>query len=145
MKLYKTFGKLSEKQISDLENQLNVKLPDDYKNFLAQTNGATLDPYSTESFLIRDINEPATLDILFGLTSQDSSDLLYWNKTYGDEMVENSVIIGMSLEHSFIVLICDGEYAGVYCWDDCHHYSQSSEESNTYFIAETFTDLLNLC
>ena len=146
MKLERNFGNLSDTQIAELENRLNVTLPDDYKRFLSQTNGGVIDLDTNFLIHIDDINEEASVDVLFGLTPQNSvTDLLYWNDTYGDDMFEDSIIIGTSLENGFIVLICSEEDPGVYYWDDTYHFEQSDDESNTYFITDTFTDFLKQC
>ena len=146
MKLEKTFGKLSSAQISELENQLNISLPDDHKNFLAEINGGVIDLNTDFLIHIDDINESASVDVLFGLTPQAShTDLLSWNKTYGYDMLPDSIIIGTSLESGFIVLICNEEDAGVYYWDHTYHFKQSDDEYNTYFIADTFTDFVKQC
>ncbi|MBC8537137.1 SMI1/KNR4 family protein [Feifania hominis] len=99
MKLEKTFGKLSSAQISELENQLNISLPDDYKNFLAEINGGVIDLNTDFLIHIDDINESASVDVLFGLTPQAShTDLLSWNKTYGYDMLPDSIIIAQVLK-----------------------------------------------
>ena len=44
----------------------------------------------------------------------------------------------------FIELICGGEDAGVYFWDDAYIFKGSCDENNVYFIADSFTELLKM-
>ena len=65
-------------------------------------------------------------------------------RDYGDEIPQNSVIIGHECYGSYLVLECDGENAGVWFWDDCWEYEATNEKKNTYFVAKSFTEFINL-
>ena len=54
--------------------------------------------------------------------------------------IENTIIIGDSLQHGFIVMICVGENAGVYYYDDSYYFEESNDEGNVYWIAENFEE-----
>ena len=137
------FGSLSQQDILDIENRLNMQLPDDYKNFLMDTNGGTFEQASTKPVLIKALNEEIHLDVLFGIVDEKNLNLLYWNEKYSDEILENTILIGFDLMQGFIVLINDGQNNGVYYWDDSYHFEASNDESNMYFLAKDFEDFFN--
>ncbi|MBE5977520.1 MAG: hypothetical protein E7249_00110 [Paenibacillaceae bacterium] len=78
-----------------------------------------------------------------GRRTEGNSNLTWTNK-FSDDMLESSLIIADTLEKGFIILICTGEYKGVYYWDDSYHFESSEDDKNTYFIADSFSDLLTL-
>ena len=66
-----------------------------------------------------------------------------WLDDYRKDMPQNAIIIATSYQHGFIVLISSGDDAGVYYWDHSYEYPRSNDESNTYFIAGSFTEFIN--
>lgn len=132
----KPFGKIAKEDIVELEKIFDVLLPDDYKKFLLEYNGGAV--FNNE-LRLKDINEVINIDVLYGIHIGDSSsDIEYWTNEYADDLLEKTVIIGDSLQHGFIVLICDGSNNGVYYYDDSYCFDSSNDESNVYLISNTF-------
>ena len=44
------------------------------------------------------------------------------------------------MQQGFIVMICVGENAGVYYYDDSYYFEESNDEGNVYWIAENFEE-----
>ena len=92
---------------------------------------------------VEDVKDKVFIDEMFGNIDIDSARIDFWTKKYQDEMFEKSIIIGVSLEHGFFVLVCEGEDKGVYYWDDTYHFEISNDENNVYWLADSFTDFMN--
>ena len=120
-----SFGKVQEESIQKIENLFHVVLPEDYTKFLLDFKGGVI------------IN----IDVLYGIdTGKSECDIEYWTDKYFDDLLENTIIIGDSLQQGFIVMICVGENAGVYYYDDSYYFEESNDEGNVYWIAENFEE-----
>jgi hypothetical protein len=139
----KKFGNANIKTIKVFETENNITLPKDYIEFLLNYNGCDIEPTDDNLVYIEDLNENINVDVLFGLnTDNPELGIELWLNEYGNEMPSEAIIIGTSYQHGFIVLLCAGEDAGVYYWDDTYEFPCSNGEANTYFIADTFTELV---
>lgn len=141
----KPFGKIANEDIVEIEKMFDILLPDDYKNFLLNYNGGAVVNNGCNDLHLDDINEIINIDVLYGIhTGASSSDIEYWTNEYADDLLEKTVIIGDSLQHGFIVLICDGSNNGVYYYDDSYCFNVSNDESNVYLISNTFDEFWKL-
>lgn len=141
----KKFREASINDIRLLEQKSNVKLPQDYIEFLLQYNGGDVELDDDCEVYVRYLKENIHVDVLFGLnTEYQNANIDTWmsDDMITSDMPENTIIIGDSIEHGFIVLLCAGEDAGVYYWDHAYEFRCSNDESNTYFIADTFTEFV---
>lgn len=136
-----SFGKVKEESIQKIENLFHVVLPEDYTKFLLDFNGGViLNTEPGEVYLI-DIAQFINIDVLYGIdTGKSECDIEYWTDKYFDDLLENTIIIGDSLQQGFIVMICVGENAGVYYYDDSYYFEESNDEGNVYWIAENFEE-----
>ncbi|WP_082116181.1 SMI1/KNR4 family protein [Hymenobacter terrenus] len=135
------FSAVTEQDIVTLEQQLGARLPDDYRQFLLQTNGVDI---LDQTFFVKDLDQEVMLHVLFGLTNPTSRGLTmaYWLKEYGDEIDPYTLIIGKDAGGRFLLYTVAGEdTAGIYYWDHNDSFPQSKDgEGNTYFVADTFTE-----
>ena len=141
------FGFANEEAISILENKFEVVLPEDYKRFLLQENGGRNTAYKYKNLVrISQISEEINIDVLYGIkTGVKNSDIEDWTDEYLDDLFSNSIIIGNSLQHGFLVFWLSGdEDEGIYYYDDTYNLEASSDENNAYFLARTFTEFLEL-
>jgi len=139
----KGFGNADLSDIRDLELENNIKLPNDYIDFLLRFNGGDVEPTDENSIYIEEFGEGINVDVLFGIqTKEVELSVEFWSNKYRNEMPHDVIIIGDSYQHGFIVLLCSGENAGIYYWDDTYEFECSNDENNTYFIADTFTDFV---
>lgn len=136
----KKFGNANESNILAFEHKYNLKLPEDYIQFLLRFNGGVADPDDNEVF-VRYLKENINVDVLYGLNVDNTElDIECRMKLYKDELPNDTVIIGDSYQYGLIVLLCSGDDAGIYYWDDTYEYECSNDDNNTFFIADTFTD-----
>lgn len=136
---FEALGKASEQDILAFEQQVGFRLPDDYRHFLIQNNGAEI---FDQTFFVKDLDEEVMLDVLFGLTNPTSRGLTlgYWLKEYRDELEPGTLIIGKDPGGSLLIYTIAGEDKGLYYWDKNYLFKQPAEgEGNAYFIADSFT------
>ena len=141
----KRFKETSINNIRLLEQRYNLKLPQDYLEFLLKYNGGDVKLDNDCGVYVRYLKENIHVDILYGLdTEYKNTDIDTWmsDNIIANDMPENTIIIGDSIEHGFIILLCSGEDAGVYYWDHAYEFECSNDELNTYFIADTFTEFV---
>lgn len=136
-----SFGKVKEESIQKIENLFHVVLPEDYTKFLLDFNGAVILNTEPGEVYLKDIAQFINIDVLYGIdTGKSECDIEYWTDKYFDDLLENTIIIGDSLQQGFIVMICVGENAGVYYYDDSYYFEESNDEGNVYWIAENFEE-----
>ena len=136
-----SFGKVQEESIQKIENLFHVVLPEDYTKFLLDFNGGVIFNTEPGEVYLKDIAQFINIDVLYGIdTGKSECDIEYWTDKYFDELLENTIIIGDSLQHGFIVMICAGENVGVYYYDDSYYFEESNDEGNVYWIAENFEE-----
>lgn len=137
------FESLSDMQISNIEHQLEIILPEDYKKFLKQVGGGVVEKNEANKILIEEIGEEIVIDVLFGDEQNNKkSSILFWMEQFNGELLEGAIIIGDDLFQGFLVMVCYGENQGVYYWDDAYNFEVSDDENSMYRIAESFEELL---
>ena len=128
--------------IVQLENEFSIDLPLDYRFFLIENNGADIED---AFFYVKDINQTIPMGYFFGVeTKERAADIIKINKEYGDDLAESSFLIGNDIGSGFILLVFDGENVGIWYYDHTHFFKQSTDELNTYFIADSFSDFLKI-
>lgn len=133
----KGFGTLSMQEIIRLEKEMQLKFPEDYKQFLVNKNGG-VPAENYLSMVIPSNGEEIVLGALLGINENNNFDLESWHKEYGDELMESSLIIGTEYGSGLFVLICEGDQEGVYFWDNGQELEGSSDEEDVYKLATSF-------
>ena len=135
--MFKKFdGEISHK-LEQYEKDTNMKLPADYKQFLMRTNGGQF-INEIYTFWVEKLEMNIGVDVLFGFNSSRSLCLTTWYKEYVDELPENAIIIGNSINAGLILLIWQIDWKGVFLWDLSLDLEQSTEENCLYRIADNF-------
>ncbi|MGL5153228.1 MAG: SMI1/KNR4 family protein [Clostridium sp.] len=138
------FGNASELEIELLEKNCNINLPSEYKEFLFSYNGGVVDKKEENKIYIEDLDEYINIDVLYGIkTESRTSDIITWMNKLGDDLIEGSIIIGDDLLQGMIVMITEGDFKGIYYWDDSYNFDSSSDDENTYLIFNDFKELLD--
>ncbi|WP_213421194.1 SMI1/KNR4 family protein [Bhargavaea massiliensis] len=137
------FGSATLQEITKIEKQYKVKLPNDYVEFLKEFNGGVIEKNDENKIFIKDTSAYIHVDVLYGMqTDSRTSDIETWMNKFDDELLEHAIIIGDDLMQGFIVLISEGEFEGVYYWDDSYQFDESTDEENTYWIADSFSSFV---
>ncbi|MDF7669754.1 SMI1/KNR4 family protein [Orbaceae bacterium ESL0721] len=138
-------GTLSNRDIEHIENELKISFPDDYKQFLVNYNGGSVELNESNQLAIDGLSEKVTIDVLYGInTGYDNANIDFWTDKLKEDLLPETIIIGDSIMHGFFVMICSGELKGIYYWDDTYYFETSNDEGNTYWIASTFTEFMQL-
>ena len=135
------FGPLSEDAICKLESALGVTLPGNYREFLKETGGGIVKQDGNNRIMVPSLGQTIAVDVLFGYGVAQNSDILYWNKKYKDEMLDDAVLIGFDVHQGFLFLIADGVDASVYYWDDSYVFEESDDDQNVYLLVKDFSEL----
>ena len=141
------FGFANEEAISILENKFEVVLPEDYKRFLLQENGGRNTAYKYKNLVrISQISEEINIDVMFGVeTNVKNADIEQWTSEYRDDLFPNSIIIGDTIQHGFIVFwLSNEENRGIYYYDDTYEFESSTDDVNAYFLANSFSEFLSM-
>jgi hypothetical protein len=137
----KGLGKGNLENIEKIERFLKIKLPDDYKNFLVEYNGAVIeDAY----IYVDDLKQKMMMGLIYGVDTKKASDILKINKEFKDDILKNSILIGTDAGEGWILLICDGKNDGIWYYDHSYFFEQSTDDLNTYFICNTFSEFIKL-
>lgn len=141
------FGFANEEAISILENKFEVVLPEDYKRFLLQENGGRNTAYKYKNLVrISQISEEINIYVMFGVeTNMKNADIEQWTSEYRDDLFPNSIIIGDTIQHGFIVFwLSNEENRGIYYYDDTYEFESSTDDVNAYFLANSFSEFLSM-
>lgn len=136
------FGKATEESIEEIEEFLGFPFPEDYKKFLSEYNGGT-SKVRYSKFFVKELNQEIPLDVLYGIDVKRPFDLSVCCEEFEEDMLPNSLIIGDDPGSGLIVLITDTDKYGIYYWDHSFYFPQSSEEKNTYKVADSFKEFIN--
>ena len=141
------FGFANNGEILMLENEFEVVLPEDYKSFLLQENGGRNTAYRYKNLVrIPQVSEEINIDVMFGVsTNVKNGDIKQWTSEYQDDLFPNSIIIGDTIQHGFIVFwLSKDDNAGIYYYDDTYEFASSTDDMNTYFLSNSFSEFLNM-
>ena len=125
--------KTTEEKIKNFENKLKKTLPEDYKWFLLNCNGAETEDfdcyyYSDDPFEYVDIN------LFFELKEIVNPEYKVFSK-----YPENWVLIGQSYAMGLYFLSLNEEdYQSIYVWDQAHE-----DSSESVFVCEGFSKFIN--
>lgn len=141
------FGFANNGEILMLENEFEVVLPEDYKSFLLQENGGRNTAYRYKNLVrIPQVSEEINIDVMFGVeTNIKNADIEQWTSEYRDDLFPNSIIIGDTIQHGFIVFwLSNEENRGIYYYDDTYEFESSTDDVNAYFLANSFSEFLSM-
>ena len=122
--------------LNSFELEHGITLPDDYRSFLMEHNGGKPSPAVVT---IPDCSQESIIDHFLGL-GRDGEDLEDWVCELQDEMPSGFLPIGFDPGGNAILLdVNDGV---IYYWDSARFFDASSDDENTYWVANSFSDLL---
>lgn len=134
-------NKCNSDALAEFETQRSIKLPADYRQFLIEYNGGVP---SKRGLFLKGCGTSVTLDVLYGIHEEPGLDMRFSTEEWKDEMPEGFIVIGGDPGGAMFILGTSSE-PGIYYWDHQHALPGSSEElGNTFYLSETFTELLEL-
>ena len=138
----KAYKNGNSEEVLKLEKTFRIKLPEDYRNFLIQSNGGDV----TDGYLyVKELDEGMRMGYFFGIDIKEGfADINEINEEYDDDIPKKSLLIGMDEGSGFILLVNDGKNNGIWYYDHTYFFDQSSDDLNTYFICDTFSDFIKM-
>ena len=139
----KTFGNLNKSELNSLEDTLGISLPTDYKEFLSKTNGGC----PKNNYLVLNtpsLKEELLINFFLGINNDENFNIIGWNNDYKSEIPISTFIFGIEYGGGMFIQITEGEDKGVYFWDSNFSLSETSDDENVFYIADTFSDFLSL-
>jgi hypothetical protein len=135
------FGRVTAKAIGALEQELCVRLPEDYKRFLKTTNGGIPEP---NVFTVPDRGE-AMGDYLYGIRDKRTNcDLEREQKQAAqhEPLPAGFVVIGHDPGSSLLLMVTTGRQAGrIYFWDRVGFWIRE-DGKKTFPVAGSFSEFI---
>lgn len=112
-------------------------MPNDYRQFLLNNNGGVV---NDQTFFVEGLGQEVLMDVFYGIAIFHGRTLNidYWLQEYKGEIGGNELVIGRDPGGHQLLYITEGEDKGIYYWDANYFFAQSSEQGNTYFVADSF-------
>ncbi|MDR1935280.1 MAG: SMI1/KNR4 family protein [Candidatus Accumulibacter sp.] len=138
----KNYGKGNIENINKIEKEFGIKLPNDYKEYLLNNNGVMI---GEACFYLKELKQYILMGVFYGIgTENNTIDIIKINKEFEDDIMENTLLIGEDDGGGMILLIFDGSNDGIWYYDHSYFFKQSTDELNTYYICETFTEFMEI-
>ena len=118
---------------------LGFTLPDDYFNFLVQNDGAIIDE---AYFYVKDIEEYIMFDLFY-----DIEKCIKIYEEFSDDFPDKSLVIGRDPGGGMLLLVTTevGDFSkGIHFYDHSHFFEASNSDCNTYFICDTFSEIITI-
>ena len=132
-------NKGSEAKALAFQEFLGFTLPDDYFNFLAQNDGATIDE---AYFYVKDIEEYIMFELFY-----DIEECMEDYQEFKDDIPDKSLVIGADPGGAMLLLVTAevGDFSkGIYFYDHSHFFEASNSDCNTYFVCDTFSEFITI-
>ena len=135
----KAINKGNKAKVLTFQEFLGFTLPDDYFNFLAQNDGATIDE---AYFYVKDIEEYIMFELFY-----DIEECIETYEEFSEDFPDKSLVIGRDPGGAMLLLVTAevGDFSkGIYFYDHSHFFEASNSDCNTYFVCDTFTKFITI-
>ena len=127
---------LSMEDLIKLEQKIGCTLPQDYRNFLIHHNGGEPE---YQVLTIPDCHDETLVDRFLGI-GRTHDDIQEWRDELSDDLGDAFLAIG--LDSGGNALLMDLLDRTIYYWDSARYLNCSSDDENAFWIADSFSDLL---
>lgn len=142
-----TFPPTDQREIENLEEKYNIKLPDEYRQFLLLNNGGKAEK---RRFVTNDAGKEGTVEssivLFFPLTTETNLNLeeMFNKYNLGKVVPSHFFPIGYSIGESLVCLLLEGEGKGNLYYCDMDYFEQDNEllDEDIKFIAKDFTTFI---
>ena len=139
--------KISEAELSAFEDELKIRFPEDYREFLLAYNGGKPSPGVFDVDIDGFINTTAILRFLcLGSGDFEEYSLRYYFRRYKDKLPTSLLAIATELSANKICISISGsDFGRVYFWDHNWEVTERTPDyENVHFLAESFTAFLDM-
>ncbi len=145
-KIEDSFGRVSLKEIEDVEMRNSISYPESYKKFLLQSNGG--EPVINVFEIPNWIGARSCVNVLFGIHDEEYDNLEEYADSLAGRLPKGFVPIGDDPGGNLLCIGTEDEYRGkIYFWD---HEDELDEEglskmdmSNMYWLANDIFEFLD--
>ena len=127
---------LSMEALIKLEQEIGCTLPQDYRNFLIHHNGGEPE---YQVLTIPDCHDETLVDRFLGI-GRPHDDIQEWREELSDDLGDAFLAIGLDAGGN--TLFMDMSDWKVYYWDSARYFECSSDDENAFWVADSFSDLL---
>lgn len=139
-KIYGSHDNLSLEQIEVFENENNIKLTEQYVNFLLKWNGGKVIP---NLFMISNEQGPSVLNVFYGIGDMYDN-LTDFIDIMDERLAEGFIPIGDDPSGNVICLgTKEPYYDKIYFWDHEQEPEDPDDMSNMYFLANSIDEFLD--
>lgn len=133
---------VSEQELVNVEKQLNIKLPDSYRDFLKKYNGGYPQP---DGFDFASGDDGSSVDKFLEISDSKNASLMTFFNKYKNRIPKNYVPIAIDPGGNLILIGVNGEKAEVYFWDHENEVDDGDVPGmeNMHLIALSFYDFIN--
>jgi len=133
---------LSEQDITDLEEKLNLVLPKDYRAFLKENNGGYPEP---DGFDFMDGSDGSSVDKFLEVNNSKDESIIEYYLSYKKRIPEDFLPIAKDPGGNIILIKANSEDSQIYFWD--HENEAEEGESpgmgNMHLIASSLQEFLD--
>ncbi|WP_241640820.1 SMI1/KNR4 family protein [Rosenbergiella epipactidis] len=133
-------GVVSEQELTNLENQLGIKLPIGYREFLKKHNGGYPQP---DGFDFAD--DGSSVDRLFEVSDSKNESITAYFNTYKNRIPKNYFPVAKDPGGNLILIEINGAGSEIYYWDHENEVEDGDVPGmdNMYLIAYNFDEFIN--
>lgn len=130
---------VTPEQIEQLEEELRVKLPTEYRYFLLQYDGGRPDP---DGIIVAGFDE-TDVQVLFGINRKNDSSLIIWNMaTLSDRLPAGLVPVGTDSGGNVFCISTRVEDYGSVLYADLDEIYGAPGQPRIYSVAQSFEEFL---
>jgi len=131
---------VSEQELTNLENQLGVKLPVSYIEFLKKNNGGYPQP---DDFDFSD--DGSSIDRFLEVSDSKNESIIEYFNTYRNRIPKNYFPVAKDPGANLILIEINGAGSKIYYWNHENEVEDSDIPGmdNMYLIASNFDEFIN--
>lgn len=137
-----SFPPINEEAIEQFENENQIMLPEDFKQFLLNRNGGVPDLQGVD-VKEKDNTKSRVVEFIFGLAPDSAGTLQHVYRIAQKRLPKNILPIARGGKHSFAMSLRKEDYGHIY-FDNSDEVDRDGRSSydNLYQIADSFTEFL---
>ena len=145
VRIENSFKPITEAELATFEQELDLELPNDYRQFLLVHNGGVPTPdlydFKMDSFIYE-----GCVTRFLGLREGERYSFSRYLKTYQKRLPANLFPIALDLSVDLICVSTSGnDYGRVHFWDHNWEITDGKPDySNVHFVANSFTEFLDM-
>lgn len=135
-------GPIEDDIISDFENEIGIKIPKEYRDFLKEYNGGYPQP---DGFSFGEQGDGSSVDRFLSLGCEKNHDLHKYFNIYKDRIPNGYLPIAHDPGGNLVLIKLSADKSMVYFWDheDEADEGESPSMRNVYLISQSFHEFID--